>query len=184
MRDSQFTSSIFMIHPIKNGWKSLGEICIVDIPIKRGCAHSPPKPKLLVLQDLVPVGFAGGGVVTYKLSKGKSHLEQISSQTTSDFYTHSWQLFLKASETPFPTSSSFGLSMLHLSSISNKKLLLSHIVLGSPVPRLEKDRDWTGPRLPKTGNSQDCQRPQLWSSLRSLMIPEISRLTKDQSNWS
>jgi hypothetical protein len=28
------------------------------------------------------------------------------------------------------------------------------LVLGSPVPRLKKDWDWTGPRLPKTVNSQ------------------------------
>jgi hypothetical protein len=47
------------------------------------------------------------------------------------------------------------------------------VVLGSPVPRLEKDRDWTGPRLPKTGNSQDRQRPQPRSGLRSLTISEI-----------
>jgi len=59
-----------------------------------------------------------------------------------------------------------------------------NLVLGSPVPRLEKDPDWTGPRLPKTGNSQDRQRPQPWSSLQSLMISEILRPTKDQSNWS
>jgi hypothetical protein len=58
------------------------------------------------------------------------------------------------------------------------------LVLGSPVPRLEKDRDWTGPRLPKTGNFQDRQRPQPRSGLRSLTIPEISRPTKDRSNWS
>ena len=42
----------------------------------------------------------------------------------------------------------------------------------------------TGPRLPKTGNSQDRQRPQPRSGLRSLTIPEISRLTKDRSNRS
>jgi len=47
------------------------------------------------------------------------------------------------------------------------------VVLGSPVPRLKKGWDWTGPRLPKTGNSQDCWRLQLWSGLRSLTISEI-----------
>ena len=47
------------------------------------------------------------------------------------------------------------------------------LVLGSPVPRLKKDWDWTGPRLPKTGNSQDRWRPQPRSSLQSFMISEI-----------
>ena len=55
--------------------------------------------------------------------------------------------------------------------------------LGSPVPRLKRDQDWTGPRPPKTRNSQDCQRLQLQSGLQSLTISEIWRLTKDQSNW-
>ena len=40
------------------------------------------------------------------------------------------------------------------------------------------------PRLPKTGNSQDCWRLQPQSSLWSLTISEISRLTKDQFNQS
>jgi hypothetical protein len=39
--------------------------------------------------------------------------------------------------------------------VSKHLSLLIYIVLGSPVPRLQKDWDWTGPRLPKTGNSQD-----------------------------
>src|SRR5271168_1711504 len=57
----------------------------------------------------------------------------------------------------------------------------SLLVLGSPVSGLQKDRDWTGPRPVRTGNSQDCRRLQLQSSLRSLKILEISRPTKD---WS
>jgi len=47
------------------------------------------------------------------------------------------------------------------------------VVLGSPVPRLKKDWDWTGPRLPKTRNSQDHRRPQPQSGLQSLTISEI-----------
>jgi len=59
-----------------------------------------------------------------------------------------------------------------------------NLVLGSPVPRLQKDWDWTRPRPPRTRNSQDCQRPQLQSSLQSFRILEISRLTGDWSNQS
>jgi hypothetical protein len=55
------------------------------------------------------------------------------------------------------------------------------LVLGSPVSGLQKDRDWTGPRPVKTGNSQDRRRLQLQSSLRSLKILEISRPRKDRS---
>jgi len=58
------------------------------------------------------------------------------------------------------------------------------IVLGSPVSRLQKNRDRTRPRPPRTGNSQDRRRPQLRSGLRSLRILEISRPTKDQFNRS
>ena len=60
----------------------------------------------------------------------------------------------------------------------------ARLVLGSPVSRLQKNRDRTGPRLPRTGNSQDRRRPQLRSSLRSLRILEISRPTKDRFNQS
>src|SRR5271168_781268 len=49
------------------------------------------------------------------------------------------------------------------------------IVLGSPVSGLQKDRDWTGPRPVRTGNSRDRRRLQLQSSLRSLKILEVSR---------
>ena len=59
-----------------------------------------------------------------------------------------------------------------------------HLVLGSPVSRLQKNRDQTGPRPPRTGNSQDRQRPQPRSGLRSLRILEISRPRKDRSNRS
>src|ERR1700678_2117304 len=58
------------------------------------------------------------------------------------------------------------------------------VVLGSPVSRLQKNRDRTGSRPPRTGNSQDCQRPQPRSGLWSLRILEISRPRKDQSNRS
>jgi len=58
------------------------------------------------------------------------------------------------------------------------------LVLGSPVSRLQKNRDRTRPRLPRTGNSQDHQRLQPRSGLRSLRILEISRLRKDRSNRS
>src|SRR5271168_2931693 len=49
------------------------------------------------------------------------------------------------------------------------------LVLGSPVSGLQKDRDWTGPRPVRTGNSRDRRRLQLQSSLRSLKILEVSR---------
>ena len=57
-------------------------------------------------------------------------------------------------------------------------------MFGSPVSRLQKNQDWTRPRPPRTGNSQDHQKLQLWSSLWSLRILEISRLRKDCSNQS
>jgi len=40
------------------------------------------------------------------------------------------------------------------------------------------------PRPNWTQTAQDCRRPQPWSSLQSLRILEISRLTKDRSNQS
>ena len=63
-------------------------------------------------------------------------------------------------------------------------LLRWQLVLGSPVSRLQKNRNRTRPRPPKTGNSQDHQRPQPQSSLWSLTIFEISKPTKDWSNQS
>src|ERR1700678_669170 len=59
---------------------------------------------------------------------------------------------------------------------------LYHLVLGSPVSGLQKDRDWTGPRPVRTRNSQDRRRPQPQSGLQSLKILEISRPTKEGSN--
>jgi hypothetical protein len=59
--------------------------------------------------------------------------------------------------------------------------LPSGVVLGSPVPRLQKDWDQTKPRLPRTGNSQDPQRPQLQSGPWSIGSSKNGRPSK---NWS
>ena len=55
-----------------------------------------------------------------------------------------------------------------------------YIVLGSRVPRLEKDWDQTGPGLTRTGKYQDWSRLQLQSSLQSISILQTWRPTKNR----
>src|SRR6266545_3623449 len=44
-----------------------------------------------------------------------------------------------------------------LAVISNLWIFLSSLVFGSPVPELEKDQDWTGPRPARTRNHRTAQ---------------------------
>jgi hypothetical protein len=54
------------------------------------------------------------------------------------------------------------------------------VVLGSPVSRLQKNRDQTGPRPIKTGKMMDQSRPQPRSGLRSIAISDLQRPTKNR----
>jgi hypothetical protein len=45
------------------------------------------------------------------------------------------------------------------------------VVFGSPVSKPEKNRDWTGPRLIRTANSQDRKRPK--TAVRSSVLHNL-----------
>src|SRR5277367_5470755 len=72
-----------------------------------------------------------------------------------------------------------GLKKTWKTGLYNSECLL---VLESPVPRLQKDRDLTGPRPARTANFKDRQRPKPRSGLRSFTILTISRPEKDRSD--
>ncbi|KAF8200834.1 hypothetical protein BJ912DRAFT_1054303 [Pholiota molesta] len=55
------------------------------------------------------------------------------------------------------------------------------LVLGSPVSRLQKDRDWTGPEPEKTGKLMDRKRPRPRSGPRSNRFEKIDRPIKNRS---